>query len=350
MSRKPPRLLVLYDFAVDDHPFTRSLRSQFAGEVVERGVHYRAGHRLIDKAVQKAAIFSAAHTALHDLPSFDAIICWQQDIGLLIGGLSRLLRVQGTSSDAKVCLLMFIAPERRRQGLLRRAIAWALSASHIVYAVCYGTAERELYTRSFPEVSDKFAHSMLSEEYPDIGRFPVTRGATFVAAGRSNRDYRFLLDFFAARPHLQLEIVNDDPSLLTDAPNITVHRNVYRDDYMRLLAGARAVIIPFNDPVISAGQMVFLHALQLGKPAICTRSACLDGYLIDGINGLIVEKNAESLDAAITRLMVPQVYERISIEASADYLARFSFKRQARDILELMQLPRRFVSPGADGA
>jgi glycosyltransferase involved in cell wall biosynthesis len=322
----------LYDFHVDNHPFTRALRSRHDGAVIERGVKHISGHHTIAKIRQKVASLNAVSHALWHWKRYRAIICWQQDIGLILAACARLL---GKGGAPKIHILTFIAPARRREGIVRKAIGFALGARQTASIICYGRDEETLYRQAFPEGGARYARLMLSEEYPGVERFPATRGEDYVAAGRSNRDYDFLLRYFAARPHLPLLIINDDPTLEAEAPNIRIARGVYRDEYMRLISQARALIIPFADPTISAGQMVFLHALELGKPAICTRSACLADYLVDGVNGIEIEKTERALDTAITRLEDPLTYEQLTMSARADHQARFSFDRLARDVLSL---------------
>jgi len=334
MTSDPDTIAILYDFHVDHHPFTRALRNRHDGAVVERGVKHVSGHHTSAKIRQKLASFSAVLHALWYWKQYRAIICWQQDIGLVLAACARLL---GKDDAPKIHILTFIAPTRRRKGIVRKAIGFALGARQTASIICYGRDEEALYRQAFPEGGTRYARLMLSEEYPGIERFPATRGEEYVAAGRSNRDYAFLIQYFASRPHLPLLIINDDPTLKADAPNIQIARGVYRDEYMRLISSARALIIPFADPTISAGQMVFLHALQLGKPAICTRSACLADYLEDGVNGIAIEKTEKALDAAITRLEDPLIYEQLSRSARADHQARFSFDRLARDVLFLAQ-------------
>lgn len=334
MISGPDSIAVLYDFEVDNHPFTRALRRSHEGAVIERGVRHVSGHHTIAKIRQKLASLSAVSHALWHWKRYRAIICWQQDIGLILAACARLL---GKAGRPKIHILTFIAPAGRRTGIVRRAISFALGARQTASVICYGRDEEALYRQAFPEGGARYARLMLAEEYPGIERFPATRGEDYVSAGRSNRDYAFLIRYFAARPHLSLLIVNDDPALQADAPNIRIARGVYRDEYMRMIAQARALIVPFADPAISAGQMVFLHALQLGKPAICTRSACLADYLMDGVNGLEIEKTEEALDRAIASLEYQATYEQLSIAARADHQARFSFDRLARDVLSLVK-------------
>ena len=334
MISDPDNFAVLYDFEVHNHPFTRALRRCHEGAVVERGVRHVSGHHTIAKIRQKLTSLSAVSHALWHWRRYRAIICWQQDIGLILAACARLL---GKGGPPKIHILTFIAPEGRRTGIVRKVIGFALGAPQTASIICYGRDEEAMYRRAFPEGGARYARLMLSEEYPGIERFPTTHGEDYVSAGRSNRDYDFLIRYFAARPHLSLLIINDDPALRADAPNIRIVRGVYRDEYMRLIAQARALIIPFADPAISAGQMVFLHALQLGKPAICTRSACLADYLVDGLNGLEIEKTEEALDTAISSLENPATYQQLNIAALADHQARFSFDRLARDVLSLVK-------------
>lgn len=84
--------------------------------------------------------------------------------------------------------------------------------------------------------------------------------------------------------------------------NVQVISDAFDERYYRYLSRCHAVLLPFKDAMASSGQLVFLHAIQFGKPVIATRSSCLDGYLIDGKHGYIIDKSECDLDLKVEAL------------------------------------------------
>jgi glycosyltransferase involved in cell wall biosynthesis len=98
------------------------------------------------------------------------------------------------------------------------------------------------------------------------------------------------------------------------------------------MAKSHAVIISFADETASSGQMVFLHALQMGKPVIVTRSSCLQGYVEDGSTGLIIDKVDAQLDDAMNILRHGAKYQEISEMQRETYSTRFGFDAMAQKL------------------
>lgn len=70
------------------------------------------------------------------------------------------------------------------------------------------------------------------------------------------------------------------------------------------LANCTVFAIPIGDPDVSAGQTVLLQAWSFRKPVVCTRGAGLsDDYIEDGVDGLLVGKDAGEMRAALERLL-----------------------------------------------
>ena len=250
------------------------------------------------------------------------LVTWQQVHGIV---LALLLRMMGVSRFSGVVIMTFILMPAKRRGLPLRLIRFALESPFIRRVIVFNENEMALYKALLPSVSEKFRYVLYTAaDIEDVARFNCRDAGYFVAAGRSNRDYDFLIDFFRAHPEKKLIILSDQ-YYANVPPNVEVVGDAFDDRYYKYLSASHAVILPFKDLTASAGQLVFLHAIQLGKPVIATRSTCLDGYFMDGVHGFYVDKDALDLARAMEALENPQTYARLSEIGPNDYKRRFGF-------------------------
>jgi len=108
-----------------------------------------------------------------------------------------------------------------------------------------------------------------------------TRGKGYVlSAGRAERDYGLLSEAWTELPQ-NLHIVCDTEAPLRSVkalPNITLLRRCFDVDYMREITGADFVVVPLKDKELSAGQMVLLQSMAVGKAVIISRTPTTEEY------------------------------------------------------------------------
>lgn len=266
---------------------------------------------------------------------YQHVVCWQQAYGIVLGILLRALPIRVA---CRIHIMTFIVVPKKRKGLWVRLISYALGCQNVESVVVHNPAELILYRQLFPEASKKFHFVMYTAaDVPERTKFVVEDRGFVLAVGRSNRDNSFLIDYFSRRPTKRLVILTDD-SVEDDLPeNVTVMKGVYGVDYYAVLAKCHAVVMAFKDPTISAGQLVFLQALQFGKPVVVTESECLFGYVEDGINGVIATKSWDGMDKAFQTLEDPGVYRRLASRGPVDYVERFGFHRLAAEMFALIR-------------
>jgi hypothetical protein len=109
--------------------------------------------------------------------------------------------------------------------------------------------------------------------------------------------------------------------------------------YYARLARCRAVVMAFHEPALAAGQLVYLQAVQYGKPVLASVSQCLDGYVIDGRTGLYFDKNAAGLAAALATAEGANWYAGAVAACLVDYPSRFGFSRLAAGYVRAIQPP-----------
>jgi glycosyltransferase involved in cell wall biosynthesis len=158
---------------------------------------------------------------------------------------------------------------------------------------------------------------------------PATGGEYYFAGGRSNRDYRPLVEAFRSIP-AKLVIVCSRTNLEelqeTDLPpNVDVKCDVSIsafDDYIRR---AKAGIILMRHDTGSAGQSVALALMRNAKCLLATRVGGLQGYIDHGVSGYWMDDVAEDLSAYIRRLEEdPGLAETMGRAARQRYEQRFS--------------------------
>lgn len=114
------------------------------------------------------------------------------------------------------------------------------------------------------------------------------RPGPILAFGTYKRDYRTLLA--AMRPidrglHIYTET---NSGILPPVRNVVMHRPIPLPAFCRKLAAASAVVIPLEDTRESIGLASVGLSLALGKPLIVTSLPSMEGYVVDGHNGILV--------------------------------------------------------------
>ena len=108
----------------------------------------------------------------------------------------------------------------------------------------------------------------------------ITEGRYALSAGRAERDYGLLSKAWTGQA-LDLHIICDTAAPLrsvSDSPRIKLLRQCFGADYLREISGADFVVVPLKDKELSAGQMVLLQSMSLGKPVIICRTPTTEEY------------------------------------------------------------------------
>lgn len=106
---------------------------------------------------------------------------------------------------------------------------------------------------------------------------------------------------------------------------------------LRRMAGCHIVTIPLMNLDISAGQLVILQAMLLGKPVICTMSNGIKDYVVDGETGILVRNDKEEWQKAVKRLYDDvEFYEEMCRKAKQAYQEHFTEKVMYERIAEMV--------------
>lgn len=206
--------------------------------------------------------------------------------------------------------------------LARLAIS-LVDGPHVRYAVL-STDE----VKTFPEVwgvdADRVVYQCFTQSLDRYENMPTSDQGYLFAGGNSMRDYGLLdeaLEGTSVRTHVASSWI---PTRNLEHRTV---RSTSHDEFMHLLAGARAVVVPLRRMVRSAGQQTYLNAMRLGKPVIVTEAPGVRDYIIDGCTGVIVPRDPQALRAAIVHAMDPanaDFYAAMGRQAREDVMQRFT--------------------------
>ncbi len=179
-----------------------------------------------------------------------------------------------------------------------------IDGPHVRYGVL-STHEKEVFARVWgvdPErvVFTPFPATMESET-------PTSTGDYLFAGGNSLRDYDVLakaLPGTGARCRVASVWQAAEPVEGLEAGPVP------HEEFVRLLAGCRAAVVPLQREVRSAGQQSYLNAMVLGKPVIVTDAPGVRDYIDDGVTGVVVPPDPDALRAAIVDLLDPANAEK----------------------------------------
>lgn len=261
------------------------------------------------------------------------VLAWQQFYGL---NLAFWLRVFRKRKTARIFVSTFIY-KPKGEGffgkLYRRYMDYCVSSKYIDKVFVFSEAEVSEYSKAFPSAVGKFEFVALgidSSGYPE-----AEKGDYVFSVGRSNRDYHFLIKALS-RSDFNLRIATDEE--LGDIPqNVEVLGSCFGDDMLSEMAKSFCVVIPLDNPSISAGQLAIAQALYIGKPVVVTKSNGITDYVEDGVTGLIVDKKEDNLLAALESLVRDgELYERLSANGKESAASIFSEARMVAQMSKII--------------
>jgi glycosyltransferase involved in cell wall biosynthesis len=236
--------------------------------------------------------------------------------------------------QTKIVLVGFILTQRRQplHNWLRAVyFRWLFSLVQLV--VVHSRTEAERYASLYRQSAARFVFIrwgsyVIKLPENELHLAPGRAGADVLAVGRSGRDYPTLFRALGGT-ELCVRVICDVPAALADctpAPNIEIMDRCFGGDYLRELNNASCMVIPLGVADISAGQMVLLQAMEMGKAVVITRTATTLDYVADGQEALLVEPgDAEGLRRAVTQLVAdPALRERLARQARDSFNRHFT--------------------------
>jgi glycosyltransferase involved in cell wall biosynthesis len=273
------------------------------------------------------------------------VLLLNSDIEILVFGVLRGLLFRRSTRIILTSFIYTHRPSAWRNALRRLYFRWVLSFTD--RAVVHSRLEAERYPSLFGLPANRFTYvpwgtsiTLRDKLLRDPSGFRAPGAAPYIlSAGRSGRDYATLFRA-VANLGIDLRVVCDLQSAFRtppDSASIHVLPHCYGNDYILQLFGAEVVAVPLAVQDISAGQMVVVQAMALGKAIVVTRTPTIEDYVTDGDDALLVPPgDATAMEQAIRRLLEdPSLCERLGRNAMARFERSYTTRQHVRALVGL---------------
>ena len=156
--------------------------------------------------------------------------------------------------------------------------------------------------------------------------------------GRSNRDWDYVIDALG-NTDIPVVVICDTEDKSKETNNIKILTDVDNEESLYYFMNCRCTLTAVKDGDLSSGDTVFCQQLAFGKPAVIVKPCSLtNNYLIEGYNGVSVERNADELIKAIHRMYEDQeYYNRLSNNCRKDFEEKYTLYRHSEKIGKLVK-------------
>ncbi len=262
---------------------------------------------------------------------YSKILAWQQFYGILLAFYCRLFHVKKYPN-----IIVLALNYKEKKGFLKKIyykfMKKTLESKYVYKIIVETSIELNNYCNIF-DIEDKCFYCQ--EGIDNNPRFNPNKGDYFISVGRTNRDYDFLIDFFTKNPEKKLVILSD--ILNKDTPNnIILYRNVFGLEYEKMLANSFGLILSMGDDQVSSGQLTLMHAMMYKKPIIITKNKCIDDYVVDNYNALVVEKDYSKFLEAIRTFDNDNTYDCFSQNAYKYFIDNCTIESFAKRLSKLI--------------
>lgn len=267
------------------------------------------------------------------------VLCWQQFYGIAIAFFSRLFHVK--KKYTLVIMTFIYKPKNGIAGkIFYKFVKYAITSKYVDKIILTTQSEAKLYKDIF-HVDEKlfgFAECGAVEYDPNHFEDSSLKKQNYLfSTGRSNRDYDFLIDALKdTEYHL---VIACDTLNRDNTDNIEIHHDIFGEDMLRYMRNSRAVVIALDDDKIAAGQLVLLHAMNMGVPVIITRShGVTDDYVINEYNGLVIEKTKESLLDALHKVFYDDnLYKNLCENGKKEFATKYTYYAVGKKVGKILK-------------
>ena len=291
--------------------------------VVEKCISNRNFGNFLQKVIRYVKYFFEPFKVFLHRKDYSRILGWQQFYGLILAFYFRLFRVKN-APEITVMTFIYKPKSSLIGGRYEKFVRYCVTSNYIQNIIVHSEKERHFYANYFHIPVEKFVFVKLGIE-DRTKEIPISKPKNYyLAPGRSNRDYSFLLS--AWNGNIPLKIVCDSLDMQVKDKSIEILRNCHGDEYLKLLSECHAVVVPLEDVHASSGQLVILQAMMYGKPLIVTENEGVRDYMVDSEDGYIIEKEQVSLNEAIVQ--IEEHYSDISLNGRKHFEEKFSLYQE----------------------
>lgn len=221
------------------------------------------------------------------------IICVNPIVGSFLGLLNR-------EKKFKIILCGFIfEPKSNKLYYNTRKLFVNFIIKGIYKIVVYSKHEIKYYKKIFKNGDFEFVQYGIDYESKETYINPLLKQPFIVSGGRSNRDYKTLLDayqlvykkmdialFIATRPVVVQGL---------NTSGVTILKDVVIETFGSMLEQSLMVIVPLADRDVSAGHLVILEALQRNRIVIVNKIDSILDYVSEDQVVFFESENVEDL-------------------------------------------------------
>lgn len=239
--------------------------------------------------------------------------------------------------------------------LLRDAVRFAGSTHHAVINLCGAeqTAIAQIYRKIRPQTA-VIGNGVDVERYrPDaaararvrssLGLADDTAVGVFVGHEFDRKGLPLVLEAMRGLPNFQLLVIGGTPDLIAKATEaatvLGVHERVRflgrQPDVRPYLHAADVFVFP---SAYESYGLVILEALACGVPVVATGVGCVPDVVRDGVNGAIVDADADAVRAGVRRVLKLDAAARAAAARSA--AADNSWESIAQQYINLLRTIR----------
>lgn len=270
---------------------------------------------------------------------YGIIIGWQAFYGIIFAFYCRLFHVK---KENRVVIQHFIFKEKK--GLIGKIyhsfVHYAVSSQYIDLIITCSRSYVDTLKQEFglPDEKVAFAHFGVNDFTKWLEKNDLKDDGFILSVGRSNRDWDFLIKALECQSH-RVVICCDTLHRENVKSNITIKNDVQGIEAFKYMERCKCSVIPIDDGKLSSGETVLLQQMCFGKPIIITRPSSLaNDYITDGINGIVIDKNAEQLINAVDALYEDAEYcLRIGNRARMDFVEYYSLEAHAKSVGRILK-------------
>ena len=256
---------------------------------------------------------------------YSIIIGWQQFYALIFCFWCSLFRIKKVN---KVVAMNFTYKEKKGPigKIYKYFMKKCLDIKYLDYLHVLSKEYAQIINKQFKYpieniIVSHFGVEDIYEKWKDIER-PIEE-KYFLAIGRSNRDYDFLIDSWN-NIDAKLIIISDSYKNNKAEKNIEIINNISGDTQYPWIMNAEGIILILKEPNIASGDTVLLRAMSFKKIVIVNNQSTLaEMYIENKKNGIIINKNEDELKNAIKKINNNE-YEEIKENARNSYINKFS--------------------------
>jgi len=270
---------------------------------------------------------------------FNSILAWQAFYGLLFAFYCRVFRVEKTNF---LLIKNFIYKPKGKKSLISKFyfnwMKYIVKSNYVDVCIVSSKSYKD-YCRKIFKV-DKFHYIPFGvEDFNKDFKNEIINEEDFVLSlGRSNRDWKWLIDAFEELPY-KLKIICDNLHVKNLPSNVELLDNLHGTETHRFIKRCKVMIIPILDGSVVSGETVLLKTMCFSKPIIITQPSCLaDDYVRNYSTGIIISKNQKELKESINRLFTDKsLFRTLSVNARNEYELNYSIFKFAKEIAKYLK-------------